>query len=458
MDRSLDDIVSERQRGGGRGRRGGGVGGGRGRRNDRNDYPRDGVRKVGTVDNRSDRSDAYCGCSGSHTSSLILMHLTLLRSLPHTAPKPVLTTFGSSMAEKYIIWNSHAHDIPAGRRPARAERRYSPEQVYDTASAKLRVENLHYELTEEDLEDLFTRIGRIQKLVLTYDRAGRSEGVAYVTYENAQDAKSAIREFDGANAKGQPIRLTAVPSGPSAGRSRNPFDSAVIPGRSLADRITVAGGGRSRSLSPVRRYAPDNVDRYVPGQRDSRSPPRRRERRDGGREGGRRPGARRERGDRGATRGPSERTARDGRPRKTQEELDAEMEDYWGSKEKENGGEEAAAAPAAQPQDDVDMIECSSVEAQVETLSNREILTENMAIWSTAPGNEPALRFSDCLIAGKQQFRDELWLGSRPAGRLLAIPNQRAKEESPYGGVRFVCARQIPGNKVAVAEMPLACC
>ncbi|RDW77305.1 hypothetical protein BP6252_05358 [Coleophoma cylindrospora] len=343
MDRSLDDIVSERQRGGGRGRRGGG-GGGRGRRNDRNDYPRDGVRKVGTVDNRTDRSDAYCGCSGSHTSSLILMHLTLLRSLPHTAPKPVLTT-------SVPRWQR------TGRRPARAERRYSPEQVYDTASAKLRVENLHYELTEEDLEDLFTRIGRIQKLVLTYDRAGRSEGVAYVTYENAQDAKSAIREFDGANAKGQPIRLTAVPSGPSAGRSRNPFDSAVIPGRSLADRITVAGGGRSRSLSPMRRYAPDNVDRYVPGQRDSRSPPRRRERRDGGREGGRRPGARRERGDRGATRGPSERTARDGRPRKTQEELDAEMEDYWGSKEKENGAEEAAAAPAAQPQDDVDMIE-----------------------------------------------------------------------------------------------------
>lgn len=37
---------------------------------------------------------------------------------------------------------------------------------------------------------------------LTYDRAGRSDGVAYVTYEDAQDAKRAIREYDGANAKG----------------------------------------------------------------------------------------------------------------------------------------------------------------------------------------------------------------------------------------------------------------
>lgn len=45
--------------------------------------------------------------------------------------------------------------------------------------------------------------------------------------------------------------------------------------------------------------------------------------------------------------------ARDGRPKKTQEELDAEMEDYWGGKE--NGAAAAAEAPAAV--DDVDMIE-----------------------------------------------------------------------------------------------------
>lgn len=40
------------------------------------------------------------------------------------------------------------------------------------------------------------------KLSLTYDRAGRSEGIAYVTYEFPEDASKAIREFDGANAKG----------------------------------------------------------------------------------------------------------------------------------------------------------------------------------------------------------------------------------------------------------------
>jgi RNA recognition motif-containing protein len=43
------------------------------------------------------------------------------------------------------------------------------------------------------------------KLSLTYDRAGRSEGIAYVTYEFPEDASKAIREFDGANAKGMAI-------------------------------------------------------------------------------------------------------------------------------------------------------------------------------------------------------------------------------------------------------------
>jgi len=153
--------------------------------------------------------------------------------------------------------------------------------------------------------------------------------------------------------KGQPIRLVSIPSGPSAGR-RN--QGAAAPGRSLFERMPLPAG-RSRSDSPVRHSdvsgpPPSNVDRYIPGRGSrSRSPrPRQRE--------GRRPGARRERGERrGGGRGGGggsggERLARDGRPRKTQEELDAEMEDYWGAKEI---GTEAAATTAAV--DDVEMVE-----------------------------------------------------------------------------------------------------
>lgn len=44
---------------------------------------------------------------------------------------------------------------------------------------------------------------------MLYDRAGRSNGIAYVTYGSAADAKRAILEFDGANANGK--SLSSVP-------------------------------------------------------------------------------------------------------------------------------------------------------------------------------------------------------------------------------------------------------
>ena len=95
---------------------------------------------------------------------------------------------------------------------------------------------------------------------------------------------------------------------------------------------------------------PANIDRYVPGKGSrSRSPlPRRRD--------GRPPGTRRERGER------SERGSRGGRegggsrrPKKTQEELDAEMDDYFGGGAKANG--ETEAAPAMTQNDDIEMAE-----------------------------------------------------------------------------------------------------
>lgn len=254
--------------------------------------------------------------------------------------------------------------------------------------------------TNPHTQGLFSRIGPLISLEIKYDRAGRSEGTAFVTYEHSRDATQAIREFDGANAAGQPIRLTLLPSGPSRrggdGRS-NPFESGSTggaasagAGRPLAERITVPGQGRSRSLSPRRgdresdeEAARRGVDRYRPrggggggGDRGSgrlsrsRSPyagggGRRRDnggRRQGGgrRDGG---GGGRGRGERGGGGGGGERGERGGgaRPKKTQEELDAEMEDYFAGGSKQAGAAEGEAAVTQAPQqdlgEDIDMIQ-----------------------------------------------------------------------------------------------------
>ncbi|KAF2085450.1 RNA-binding domain-containing protein [Saccharata proteae CBS 121410] len=230
------------------------------------------------------------------------------------------------------------------RRPQRNRRpernaRLSPPELLDNGGQqvyKIRVDNLHYDIPEDDLRELFERIGPVLDCWLLYDRSDRSRGVGFVTYAHISDARLALREYDGANAKGQPIRLTLMPSSQPKPARGNPFDTAQRPGRSLFDRIEP----RDRSLSPQRerggrhsdvsKPAPSNIDRYVPGQGGSRSRsplPRR-----GGRESGRRPGARRDGGGRGGRRDDGGRPNAQGRPRKTADELDAEMEDYWGAK------------------------------------------------------------------------------------------------------------------------------
>ncbi|KAI9667109.1 MAG: hypothetical protein M1831_001286 [Alyxoria varia] len=260
-------------------------------------------------------------------------------------------------------------DSSARRRPdprARFVDRYTSDREHERteqpSSTKLRVENLHYDLTESNLRELFTRIGPIAKLQLIYDRADRSTGVAFVSYTEPRDAEDAVREFDGANAYGQPIHLSIVPTGPT-GRG---VDSRVNkPGRSLFDRIDdgAVRDRRRRSESPQARKPRDILDRYVPpARRRSLSPAPRRAvgggGGGGGGNGGRRPGQRRDDSRRGTggrgggRRRGGGRPTRDeeghplvgGRPRKTADELDEEMKDYWNVEDAV--GQAGDAAPA----------------------------------------------------------------------------------------------------------------
>lgn len=220
---------------------------------------------------------------------------------------------------------------------------------------------MHYDLTEEDIRELFLRIGPVANVELLYDRQDRSRGIAYVTMPDSRDARDALRDFDGANANGQPIRVTMVNTAP-ANRPRNPFDTAERPGRSLFDRVEKRSRSESPQVRPRRgdRDRADNIDRYVPGERSGsqrRSPlPGRRGRGNDGRRGSRRPG---ERQGRSQTDGEGHKMVQ-GRPRKTAEELDQEMADYFnggGGKEETTSASNPAPAAVAPADGDVDMIE-----------------------------------------------------------------------------------------------------
>ncbi|CAK4034052.1 serine arginine-rich splicing factor 7-like [Lecanosticta acicola] len=319
MDRSLDEIIGERPRP--RGGRGGGRGSDRrpppARAPRREEYPRDGVRKY-----RSDEP-------------------TNIDSYGYTYPAyPARNTVLTPPSD----W---VHDRYEDDRYAPAYDDERPPRGPGPAGTRIRVDNVHYELTEDDLRELFERVGPILSVRLLYDRADRSQGTAYVIYEDHRDAREAVTNFDNQYANGQPIRLTLMPSGPSdrAPRGVSLADRIEKPVRSLADRIEDSRSDsrddprrrRHRSDSPRKgRIAQETLDRYMP-LRGSRSPIRRRGTPRGG--AGRRPGQRREeaRPPRRPRTDDDGRPLVGGRPRKTAEELDAEMADYWGGKEAGNG-------------------------------------------------------------------------------------------------------------------------
>lgn len=270
-------------------------------------------------------------------------------------------TSGSSRNGGYDESRLWVHDkfddipSPGSRRPPRSSPGGRRLDAPPAAGAKVKVTNLHYELTEEELMDLFRRKGDVLKLEIMYDRAGRSEGTCFVTFARESDAVAAIRDYDGATAKGQLITVSLV--GPPPTRSL--FERIASP--AAADDAPIA---RDSRRDPTRKPTPPGIDRYVP-------PERRRERERGGGGGGERTqsGPRsavprdreRPRGGRGRAEkgGRGEKSSGSNiRPKKTVEELDAEMNDYFGGANQEEGAAPAAAAveEKAAVDDDGDLI------------------------------------------------------------------------------------------------------
>ncbi|CAG8502152.1 871_t:CDS:2 [Paraglomus brasilianum] len=90
---------------------------------------------------------------------------------------------------------------------------------------RLVVENLFYEVTQDDLQELFSEYGSIKKIYLHYDRAGRSTGVADITFENSGDAATALDKLNGVELDGQKMHIKFAALKPglkvSNGRSSN---------------------------------------------------------------------------------------------------------------------------------------------------------------------------------------------------------------------------------------------
>ena len=71
---------------------------------------------------------------------------------------------------------------------------------------KLYVGNLLYELTDEDLKQLFSQAGAVASAqIIRYHDSGRSKGFGFVEMETEEDAQKAIDQFNGQDHQGRKL-------------------------------------------------------------------------------------------------------------------------------------------------------------------------------------------------------------------------------------------------------------
>ena len=73
---------------------------------------------------------------------------------------------------------------------------------------KLYVGNFSFDMSQTDLEQMFSKIGRVEEAVVIMDReTNRSKGFGFVTMGSDEDAKKAISEFDGKDCNGRALKV-----------------------------------------------------------------------------------------------------------------------------------------------------------------------------------------------------------------------------------------------------------
>lgn len=95
------------------------------------------------------------------------------------------------------------------------ERDFKPRQtkVQRLSGGKpyIKISNLSYEISTDDLKSLLETIGPVSFVDIEYDQNNRSSGIAYAGYVDYEvDNKKAVDEFDGRKAVGQVIDVEEV--------------------------------------------------------------------------------------------------------------------------------------------------------------------------------------------------------------------------------------------------------
>ena len=107
---------------------------------------------------------------------------------------------------------------------------------------KIYVGNLSYEVSQADLEQMFSAHGTVQSVQIITDRdTGRSKGFGFVEMESNEEAESAMAALDGKDCGGRALKVNeAKPRTSSGGGGRGGYGGGRGGGGGYG------GGGRGR--------------------------------------------------------------------------------------------------------------------------------------------------------------------------------------------------------------------
>lgn len=87
---------------------------------------------------------------------------------------------------------------------------------------RLFVGNISFSLGDGDLREAFAEVGEVERAEIVRDRFdGRSRGFGFVEMTSEDDAALALRELNGRELAGRPLRVEAATS------QRRPFDRSA---------------------------------------------------------------------------------------------------------------------------------------------------------------------------------------------------------------------------------------
>ncbi|XP_037430025.1 THO complex subunit 4B-like [Triticum dicoccoides] len=120
---------------------------------------------------------------------------------------------------------------------------------------KLYISNLDYNVSNEDIKELFSEMGEIQRYSINYDKSGRSKGTAEVVFSARSSAVAALKKYNNVHLDGKPMKIEVIGTNieapapiPSIFALASPpgnfsFPSKSGPGMGVSGRGWSRGGG-----------------------------------------------------------------------------------------------------------------------------------------------------------------------------------------------------------------------